>query len=178
MGSRRGLAILCNPHFRTDASSIQILHQEPNRPKFEVSSDDLPHRFCFFLIHDQATVDYVVTDRYQTAHPHPLLLGGGDLVADSFAGDLTFELGERQQYIQRQPSHRGRSVELLDDRDERYAASIEHFDHPGKVRERTGEAIDLVDHHNIYQSFIDISQEAPKRWAFHRSAGRRGVATF
>jgi hypothetical protein len=37
------------------------------------------------------------------------------------AGDLALELGEGQQYIEGQPTHRARRVELLGHRDERHA---------------------------------------------------------
>ena len=39
--------------------------------------------------------------------------GRGDLVADALAGDLAFELGEGQQDVQRQSTHRGGGVERL-----------------------------------------------------------------
>jgi hypothetical protein len=35
-----------------------------------------------------------VTERYDASHPDALPLRGGDLVADTLAGDLALELGE------------------------------------------------------------------------------------
>ena len=35
-----------------------------------------------------------IAERHRAAHPHALLLGGRDLVADALAGDLALELGE------------------------------------------------------------------------------------
>ncbi len=54
-----------------------------------------------------------VTQGRDAAHPHPLALGGGDLVADALAGDLALKLGEGQQHVQHQSAHRGGGVELL-----------------------------------------------------------------
>ena len=47
----------------------------------------------------------VVAERHEAAHPHALLAGGGELVADTLADDLPLELSEREQDVQRQPSH-------------------------------------------------------------------------
>src|ERR1700730_7121805 len=57
------------------------------------------------------------------AHPHALLLRGGDLVADAFTRDLALELGKGQQHIERQAAHRARRIELLRHRDERHSLS-------------------------------------------------------
>ncbi len=64
---------------------------------------------------------------------------------DALTCDLALELGEREQDIERQPTHRGRSVELLDDRDEGYSTGIEDLDDLGEVEEGSGEPVDLVD---------------------------------
>jgi len=50
----------------------------------------------FLRIDDQFSLVEVVAERHMAAHPHTFALGGGDLVADSFAGDLTLELRERE----------------------------------------------------------------------------------
>ena len=60
----------------------------------------------------------IVAERRIAAHPDALLLGGGELVPDALAGDLALELGEGQQHIERQPTHRGGGVERLGDGDE------------------------------------------------------------
>src|SRR3981081_4874958 len=44
---------------------------------------------------------------------------------DAFGGDFPFELGKGQEYIESQPAHGGRGIELLGDRDERYAMGID-----------------------------------------------------
>ena len=40
-----------------------------------------------------------IAERNHAAHPDALLLGGGDLVPDAFAGDFPLELGERQEDV-------------------------------------------------------------------------------
>src|ERR1700730_11599931 len=79
----RSFTVPCNSHLRADATTIQILHQESDGTEVQISIEYPSHRFRFRLIHDQAAIDHVVTDRHQTAHPHALLLGGGDLVANA-----------------------------------------------------------------------------------------------
>jgi hypothetical protein len=42
-------------------------------------------------------------------------------------------LGKRQQHIQRQSPHRGRGIELLGDRNERYPMLVEQLDQLGEI---------------------------------------------
>ena len=46
------------------------------------------------LVDDELPVLHVVAEWRIAAHPHPLLLGGSDLVADALAGKLPLELGK------------------------------------------------------------------------------------
>src|SRR5712672_2952339 len=85
-----------------------------------------------------------ITERRYPAHPHPLLLRGGDLVADALADDLTLELRKGQQNVQGQASHRGRRVELLRDRNKGRTSGIEDLDDLGKIGERAGQPVDFV----------------------------------
>jgi hypothetical protein len=89
----------------------------------------------------------------------PFLLRGGDLVADALAGYLALELGEGQQHIEGQPSHRGRRVELLRDRHERHALGIEDLDDLGEVGKRAGQPVDLVDDHDIDLALADLGEK-------------------
>ncbi len=43
---------------------------------------------------------HLIPERDQTAHPYALLLGGGDLVADSLTGHLALKLSEGQQDVE------------------------------------------------------------------------------
>ena len=112
----------------------------------------------------------IVAERHVAAHPHALLLRGGDLVADPFAGDLALELGKGQQHIERQPPHRARGIELLGDRDERDALCVEDLDQPGKIGERAGQPVDLVDDDDVDPAGPDVGEQALQRRPLHVAA--------
>ena len=57
------------------------------------------HTFCFGGIDYEPAVFHVITEWYDAAHPHALAFGGGDLVADPLAGDLSLKLSEGKQHI-------------------------------------------------------------------------------
>jgi hypothetical protein len=77
-----------------------------------------------------------VAQRDHAAHPHPLLLGSGDLVPDPL------ELGKGQEHVQGQASHAGRGVERLGHRHEGDLVPVEQFNQLGEVGERAGQPID------------------------------------
>lgn len=93
-----------------------------------------------------------------------------DLVADPLAGDLAFELGKRQQHIERQPPHGRGGVERLGDTDKADFASVELLDDPGDVGEAAGQAVDLVDDHDIHAALGDVAEQPLKGRSFHRAA--------
>jgi hypothetical protein len=90
----------------------------------------------------------------------PLRLGRRNLVPDALGGDLALELGEREQDVQRQPSHGRGRVELLGDRDERDIVLVEELDQLGEVRQRACQAIDLVNHDDIDLAGLHIIEKA------------------
>jgi hypothetical protein len=67
--------------------------------------------------------------------------GGSNLVADTLGSDLPLELGKGQKHVEGQPAHRGRSVELLGDRDKRHAMRVEQLDQLGKIGQRSCQAV-------------------------------------
>jgi hypothetical protein len=79
----------------------------------------------------------IVPQNRNSAGPFPFTALGSDLVSDSFANDFSFELGEGQQDVQRQTSHRMVCIELLCDRDERDAVFIEGLHDSRKVQQRS-----------------------------------------
>ena len=91
------------------------------------------------------------------------------LVANAFAGDLTLELGKGQQHIERQTPHRAGRVELLRHRDERHTLRVEEFNQPGKIGERAGQPIDLVDNDNVESAGPDIGEQLLQRGSLHRA---------
>src|ERR1700730_16736937 len=99
----------------------------------------------------QLSSAHLVAERDQASHPHALALGGRNLVTNTLAGDLAFELREREQDVERQTSHRSRRVELLRYSDEGNLVSIEDLDHSGEVRKGPRQPIYLVDDHDVDQ---------------------------
>ena len=116
-----------------------------------------------------------IPERRHPAHPHPLLLRGGDLVADALADDLALELRKGQQNIEGQAPHRGRCVELLGHRNKRRAPRVEDLDDLGKIGERAGQPVDLVDDHNIDPSCRDVGEQPLQSRPTHRRAGEPAV---
>ncbi len=86
-------------------------------------------------------------------------LRGGDLVPDTFAGDLTLELGKGQQHIEGQPSHRGGGVKRLSHRYKGRVVGIKDINDFGKIREASCEPVDFVDHHHIDEALLDVCQQ-------------------
>jgi hypothetical protein len=123
----------------------------------------------FFVHHQLAVLDAIAVGRHP-AHPHALAPRGRDLVADAFSRDLAFELGEREQDVQRQPAHGRGGVEGLRDGDEGHAVPIEHLDQLGEVGERAAEAVDLVDHHHVDQPILDVLQQPLQAGPLQRAA--------
>ena len=48
--------------------------------------------------------------------------------------------------------------------------AVEHIDKPGEVHQGTAEAINLVDHHNVYPARFDVSKETLQGRALQRAA--------
>ena len=92
---------------------LQDLDQPWDIPNFKVTAHDCAHPLGFFRDRDQLALDHLVPERHRATHPDALLLGGRDLVADPFAGNLALELGEAEQHVEGQATHAGRGVEGL-----------------------------------------------------------------
>ena len=52
---------------------------------------------------------------------------------------------------------------------------IEEFDDFGEVKERTRQAIDLVDHHNVYLAGIDVGQQCLQPRSVHSAARESAI---
>src|SRR5690606_14375332 len=109
-----------------------------------------------------ASLRQIIAKWRAAAHPHALLFGRGNLVTDPLSGNLAFELGKGEQHIERQPSHAGGGIEGLRDAHKTDVMLLEQLDHTGKIRERAGQAIDLVDNHDIDASRGDIGEQLLK----------------
>ncbi|MBP1181583.1 hypothetical protein JOE48_003547 [Methylobacterium sp. PvR107] len=84
-----------------------------------------------------------IGERHAAAHPQPLALARGDLVADARAGDRALGLDERQQHVAGETPRAGRGVERLGHRHERRGVRVEQRDEPSEVGQGAGEAVDL-----------------------------------
>ena len=105
----------------------------------------------------------------------PLALEAAILSRIRSAGDLAFELGKRQQHIERQPAHGVGGVERLGDGHERGARRIQPIDDLSEVGERAGQAIDLVDHDRVDPPPVDIGEQCFQPWAGHGSTRETAI---
>ena len=69
----------------------------------------------------------------------------GHLVPRAFGDDLALELGEAEEDVECQTPDRVRRIELLRYRNEADAGLIEDLDDPGKVEQRSAQAVNFVD---------------------------------
>src|SRR5947207_9509099 len=112
-------------HLGDDLSLAKVGHQQVEAAKLQIPPKDGPNPLSLLFNHDDLAVLGLVSERSYAPDPQALALGGRDLVADALGGHLTFKLVKRQQDIERQPPHRGRGIELLCDRGEGHAMTIE-----------------------------------------------------
>ena len=70
-----------------DPARLEIPHQGPNAPEFEVALEYVPYGSSFLLVDDQLSLVNVVSQRARASHPHPLALGVRYFVPNAFAGD-------------------------------------------------------------------------------------------
>ena len=91
-------------------------------------------------------------------------------LARRLVGGQDRDVRKRQQYIEGQPPHRGRRVELPRHRHTRRAPRVEDLDDLGKIGERADQPIDLVDDNGIDPTRCDVGEQPSCR------AGRSIVA--
>src|SRR6202040_156040 len=140
-----------------------------------MAAEDQPNGIGLAVDHDELVVLYSIPERRYATHPHPLLFRGGDLVANALADDLALELCEGQQNVEGQAPHRGRRVELLRHRYEGRALGIEDLDDLGKIGERAGQPVDLVDDHRVDPPRRDVLKQLLQSRPVHRRAGEPTV---
>ncbi len=150
-----------------------------DRAQLQIAREDAPDGLGLRLIDHEGSGARIrrslVAEGRPAAHPHALLLGSGDLVADAFAGDLSLELGEGEQDVEGQPAHAGGGVEGLGDRDEADLPGVEPLNDASEVRQRTRQPIDFVGQDHIDEPSIDVGQKGPQPWPIHRSAGEAAI---
>src|SRR5437870_1006438 len=120
-------------HLGDDPPLAKVGHQQVEAAKLQIPPKDGPNALSLRFNHDDLAVLGLVSERGYAPDPQSLALGGRDLVSNALGGDFPLELSKRQQDVQGQPPHRGRGIELLGDRDEGHALTIEQLDELGKV---------------------------------------------
>src|SRR3546814_14019770 len=70
----------------------QHIHQLPNIAELEIALEDRADSLGFGFIDDELSVADVIAERHRATHPHALLLGRSDLVANARAGDFALAL--------------------------------------------------------------------------------------
>src|SRR6266446_10197349 len=80
------------PQPALNAAGVELVLQQPDRAEFGIAPKDEAHGLRLAFDDDQLAGLCPIPERRHAAHPHPLLLRGGDLVADAFADDLALEL--------------------------------------------------------------------------------------
>src|SRR6266851_3310266 len=154
--AREGLLTRAGPTTRyaplgAETIAVKLRLEQAHATQRAVALEDLSDCGGFGFDNCKLPVAHRVAERDQTAHPHPLAFRGRDLVADALAGDLAFELGEREQDVEGQASHRSRGVELLRYGDEGDLVSVEDLDHPREVRKRPCQPVDFIYDHDVDQ---------------------------
>src|SRR6202047_5020415 len=168
-------AIRCRAASRPKPETVGLLLDPANAAELTIESEDAAYRLGLGRVDDERALVGVIAPRHIPAHPHALLLRRGDLVADAFTGDLALELGKGQQHIERQAPHRARRVELLRHRNERHSLGVEELDQPGKIGERAGQPVDLVDDHDIDPVGSDISDQLLQGGSVQIAAGEPAI---
>ena len=79
-------------------------------------------------------------------------------------------MGEGEKDIEGQSPHGRGGVELLGDGDERDALPVEYVHDLGKIHQRTGQAVDFIDDHDVDIPGGDIGEKLLQSRALHRPA--------
>src|ERR1700737_4770676 len=90
----RARAGLRYANLRNRPAPIEIMFQKTDATQFEIPFIDVPNELRFLFINLQPANPNVVAERAETSHPHALLLGGSNLVADPLAGLLSLKLSK------------------------------------------------------------------------------------
>src|SRR2546430_12324319 len=90
LGAARRRAALCS-----EPEAVGLLLDPAYAAELTIKSEDATYGLGLGRVDDERALARVVAERHVAAHPHSLLLRGGYLVTDPFAGDLPLELGKR-----------------------------------------------------------------------------------
>ena len=160
---------------RPDPALRHLPRQFRGGADFEEAGEDPADVPRFLLVDHQLPVLRLVAVGRGAAHEDALHAAGPDLVADALRRHLALELGEGQQDVEGQAPHGGGGVEALGDADEGDVVAVEHLDQLREVHQRARQAVDLVDHHHVDQSVLDVGQQPLQGRAVQRAAGDAAV---
>ena len=74
--------------------SVEIFFKQADTSKLQVATVYMLNGLGFLGIDQQFAILDVVAEWNESAHPHPLFLGGGNFISDTFAGNFPFKLCE------------------------------------------------------------------------------------
>lgn len=174
--------VLARPLFRRMTGFVEFIGYSDRGRQLDVSVKDRADQIRL-LGDDEESFGFLarlepVPERGLTTHPVALLLGRGELVTDALTRNLTLELREAQQHVERQPPHRSRGIKLLRHRYKRDLFFIKHLHHPREVAQRAAQPIHLVDHDHINASPVDVVKQLLEPWPFHRPAREAAVVVL
>jgi hypothetical protein len=165
--------------FGAQAFNVRLSRYRVEATQFLIEGKQPSHRDRLAFIQDQFPAGLVgmrvIAQRWHTPHPETFLLGGGNLVSNTFRGHFPFELGKGQQDIQGEPPHGGGGVEGLGDGDKGTPGSVQLVHQFCKIGQGSCEAIDLVDHDHVDAARPDITQQLLQGRALQGAAGLAAI---
>ena len=165
------LATLVVAFLGDDAPAIEVRDQFAEGLQFEVAAEDGADGLGLSLVDDELLVPGVIAERDRPAGPFALAPASRDLVPYPLGGQFPLELGKGEEHVEGQPSHGRGGVELLGDGHKGDRSGIKGLDQLGEVGQRTGEAVDLVDDHDVDPAGLDIGQQLFQGRAVEVAAG-------
>ena len=73
---------------------VEIFFKQADTSKLQVATVYILNGLGFLSIDQQFAILEFIAERDKSAHPHPLFLGSGNFIPDTFAGNLPFKLCE------------------------------------------------------------------------------------
>src|SRR5882757_7832862 len=93
------LALAIGPNRESDVLLVQSSLEPDDAAGLQIAAKEIAHEGGMLLDDMERPIIGSIAERDHAAHPDALLLRGGDLVPNAFAGDFSFELGERQEDV-------------------------------------------------------------------------------
>ena len=133
--------------------------QPHHAARLKVALEEVSNEFRVLLNDVKRAVFDPITEWNCATHPDASLFRGSDFVPDALARNFAFELRERKQHVEGEPSHAGGGVESLGHRDERDIVFVEQLDQLGEVGQRPCQPVDLVDDDDVHPAGANVVQQ-------------------